>query len=383
MDTTCSTFKTSRQRFSQKLTAVLLVVVFSILSLTIPAGASESAEPAEPEITLTLNQAIALAIKNSKAIQKAGKEINRTEELREYALDQLDYLPKNPTEQMIQIPYANMLSADLTWQMSKKTYNEQEDTVALDTCKKYWELLQAQEKLQNEELALNKAQQQLANAQVSHRVGVIADPELVAAEVQFNGAKANVEIARNDLKKAYISFNQKVGLNPEDKPVLSEPAVFEPLVIQNLEHEVSRVLETSPKVWLAKEMVRMQEILADMTMYTGAYTPYKARKISVEQAELDYTNAKDLFKEITRSLYYTVIDLEEGYKAAQEGLRLAEENLRVKKLRFEVGMTTKSEVTAAELDVATAQKNLNDLAYQHAYLKLAFEKPWAYISAGQ
>jgi outer membrane protein TolC len=214
-------------------------------------------------------------------------------------------------------------------------------------------------------------------------VGVIADPELVAAEVQFNGAKANVEIARNDLTKAYISFNQKVGLKPEDKPVLSEPAVFEPLVIQNLEHEVSRVLETSPKVWLAKEMVRMQKILADMTMYTGAYTPYKARKISVEQAELDYMNAKDLFKEITRSLYYTVIDLEEGYKAAQEGLRLAEENLRVKKLRFEVGMTTKSEVTAAELDVANAQNNLNDLAYQHAYLKLAFEKPWAYISAGQ
>lgn len=389
MDTTKANIQTGRKRsrFYQKLTSSIILVVFTLLTLALPVGAADSPEPAAPEktpeVTLTLNQAIALAIDNSDAIKKAGKEIDRTRELRDYANDQLNYIPKNPVEPQIQIPYASMLSADLTWQMSKKSYTSEEDSVALDTCKKYWDLLQAQEKLRNEELGLSKAQQLLANAQVSHRVGVVANPDLVAAEVMYSGSRASVETARNDLDKAFDVFNLQIGVGPQERPVLTEPAVYEPLEIQDLEREVSRVLETSPKLWLAKEMVSMQDVLADMALYTGAYTPYKARRIAVEQAELDYTNAKDLFKEITRSLYYAVIDLEEAYNATGESLRLAEENLRVKKLKFEVGMATKSEVTAAEFDVASAKKKQNDLAYQHAYMKLAFEKPWAYVSSGQ
>jgi len=41
-------------------------------------------------------------------------------------------------------------------------------------------------------------------------------------------------------------------------------------------------------------------------MYKGEYTPYDARKIEVEQAELNAASAKKIMEEITLSLYYNI-----------------------------------------------------------------------------
>ncbi|MGI9861193.1 hypothetical protein SDD30_07400 [Moorella naiadis] len=40
-------------------------------------------------------------------------------------------------------------------------------------------------------------------------------------------------------------------------------------------------------------------------------------------------------------------------------------------------MATKADIVAAEMAVSQAQLNLDSLIRQHAYMKLAFEKPWA------
>lgn len=114
--------------------------------------------------------------------------------------------------------------------------------------------------------------------------------------------------------------------------------------------------------------------------YTGEYKPYLARKIEVEQAELDAASTKKLFDQITRSLYYGAKSLEEAYAGAQEGLTVAEENLRVAKAKQKVGMATVADVAAAEKAVAEARSALLQLACQHAYMKLAFAKPWAYLT---
>ncbi|MBC7093649.1 TolC family protein [Candidatus Bipolaricaulota bacterium] len=352
-----------------------MAVLFSGAVLVPAAGAKE---PATPELSLL--QAISLALAHSESVKKAEKEIERTEEWRNYRGEQLSYVPTSPPgTAAVEVPWSQLLMADLEWRMSKKTFTAEQDRVALDTCKKYWDVLQAQEKLRAAEAALKSAERALRNARVSYRVGVLTLAGLIGAEVQYRGAEAALAGARNDLDKAYVALNQAVGLWPEDRPVLTDTVEFEPLEVADLDYEVTKVLESAPVVWLAQERVTLQKYLEDMMFYTGEYRPYQARKIEVEQAELDAQSTREMFEQATRSLYYSVKSLEEAYAGAKEAVRVAEENLRVARLKLEVGMATAADVAAAEKELADAQAGAFELACQHAYMKLAFAKPWAYL----
>ncbi|HHV77475.1 MAG TPA: TolC family protein [Syntrophothermus lipocalidus] len=341
---------------------------------------AQAKEPATPE--LSLNRAIELALTQSESVKKAEKEVDRTEEWRNYRSDQLDYTPTEPPgNALVEVAWAQLLSADLSWRMSKKSLTAEQDKVALDTCKKYFDVLATQDKVQSAEAALDSARKQLQVARALYNVGMGTQAALTAAEAQYQAAQATLNAAQNDLDKGYVLLNQLVGLWPEDRPVLTDKVDFKALEITNLDYEVEKVLESCPTVWLAQETVTMKKYLEDMTLYTGEYRPYQARKIEVEQAELDALTTKEMFERITRSLYYGVKNLEESYAGAQEAVRAAEENLRVVKAKYEVGLATAAEVAAAEKSLAEAQYTAYNLACQHAYMKLAFEKPWAYLSS--
>lgn len=223
----------------------------------------------------------------------------------------------------------------------------------------------------------------MQNARARYRVGTLSKAALVGAEAQYRAAETALASARNDLDDAYTVLNQAIGLGPEDRPVLTDTVTFTPLEVADLDHEVARVLESAPSVWLAQERVTLQKYLEDMMFYTGEYRPYQVRKIEVEQAELEAASTKELFELVTRSLYYGVKSLEDAYAGAQEEVRAAEENLRVTRVKFDVGLATAADVAAAEKDLAEAKRAAFELACQHAYMKLAFARPWAYIGGAQ
>jgi outer membrane protein TolC len=91
-------------------------------------------------------------------------------------------------------------------------------------------------------------------------------------------------------------------------------------------------------------------------------------------------SAEQMYETIVRSLYYTILSLEESAQIAGEAVKLAEESLRLAKLRYDLGMAIRADVTAAEQELAQARSNYNELVVQHTYMKLAFEKPWAHLA---
>ncbi len=367
----------------RQIIALLLAILFAFGGAVPGAWAKE---PARPEISL--NEAIAKALAQSERVKKAEKEVDRTEALRDYAADQLDYTPVMPVgNPAVEAAWANLLAADLTWQSSKKNLTAEQDAVALDACKKYWDVLLCQEKLKAAEKALASAEKSLQKARASYQAGMLPLAGLVAAEAQYRGAQAGLEKARSDLTTAYVAFNQIVGLWPEDRPVLTTSLEFHPLEVSSLDYEVTKVLEKCPQVWLAEQGVTLKQYYQDIMFYSGimagtfSYKPYEARKIEVEQAELDAAGTKKLFDLITRQLYYNVKSLEEAYAGAQEGVRAAEEALRVARLKLEAGMAVPADVAEAEKALEEARARAGELAAQHSYLKLAFGKPWAYLSS--
>ncbi|NPV73195.1 MAG: TolC family protein [Pelotomaculum sp.] len=356
----------------KKFTLLLMAIVIMVPLAALPAWAKE---PATPE--LTLNDAVALALKNSETVKKADKEVKRTKALRDEKQDSLGYIPTGPTGNQEEAAYASLFSANLTWQMSEKSLTVEQDSVALDTCNKYWDVQLAMGALKVAEQSLKQAELDLAKARVSHRVGLISQDALLAAESKWAGAKSALEKARNDLDAAYTAFNQMVGLWPEDRPVLTDELKFIPLSDNNVEYLVAKALADSPSVWLANEKVNLQKILEEMAYYTGSYQPYEAREIELDQAKLDAVSAREATEVLVRNLFYSVRTLEENYPAAEQAVKVAEENLRVGQIKYQVGMLTKAELAALETALAQARQSLLELKKNHAYYKLALEKPWA------
>jgi len=355
-----------------KVLALGLITAFLCTAAIQPVSAREVNTP-----QISLNQAIDMALTHSETVEKAKKEIERTEEIAEHRADQLGYIPYYPGTGAIEVPWAAYLTSDLQWRMSKKSLTAEEDAVAMNTARKYWNVLLAQKKVEANEKAAEAAQVQLRNGQLAYQVGMLNQEGLIGLETQYQAAQSSLGEARNNLQKAYAEFNQLVGLWADDRPVLTDNVNFTALEITNLEAEVNRVLSQSPAVWNADRAVDLQKQLQDMAFYTEDYSPYLARKMEVEKAEMDAQNTKELFANTTRLLYYTVKNLEENYAALQNSIKLTEEQLRVVKQKYELGMATKAEVTEKEKELVSEQATALELVCDHAYMKLAFAKPWA------
>lgn len=367
------------QQAARILVTAVAVVVMSVLVAPAQAG---DAPPVISQQGLSLDQAITMALARSEAVRKAEQETLRTEELRDRAARLAEFAPTEPAySAVVELPWANLLAADLTWQMSKRALTAEEDAVVLDTSKKYWEVLRCQQKEAAAAVALGNAERVLRNARVSLQVGTLSAAAVVAAEAQHAAAETALASARGDLDKAYTALNLVLGLAPGERRQLTDAVTFEALGPTDLDVAVSHRLEQAPTVWLAEEMVTMKTFLQEMAMYSGEYSPFKVREIEVQQARLDAASTRQLFEMFTRSLYYGVRNLEEAYRGAKEGVRAAQENVRVAKVRLDVGVGTPAEVSAAEKALADAQTSVVDLVAQHAYLKLAFDKPWAYLKA--
>ncbi len=370
----------------KKLLLAIIIISFTFNGLQ-PALARE---PARPE--LTLNEAIEKAIKHSEVVKKAELEIDRTEALRDEASNQLDYTPTVVDavyyDSQFEIAWSSLLQADLTWRMAKKSYDARFDGIALDTYQLYWNVLKARESVEVKEIALEQARLELQQSRVAYQHGIVAklgqgNPAgttimaLDQAETAMDKAESDQAAAQNELDHAYTEFNQLVGLWSEERPVLVDELEFHPLEVTNLDTEVNRVLERSPSVWLAEQGVQLQEYINDLAWAKGQYTPYDAREAELEQAELDAQSAKDVTRLLVRDLYYTLKNLEESYKSAEKGVTKAEDELKTKELMYQAGFIGKLDMAAAEVALVEAKQLLKELAAQHSYTKLVFQKPWA------
>jgi len=335
-------------------------------------------EPAYPE--LTLQQAVKLALANSNALKAAGLDIDRAYEVRQDAADKLSFIPvgAGPFDPMVEQAFTALVTADLGWQMAKKSYTARNDAVTVAVYQAYNDVLKAEENVATLELAVKSAEQEVIAAQVGVRVGMTSKTALVQTEARRDAARLSLEAAKQGRDDAYQKFNQLVGLWPEDRPVLVDEPSYGPLLIDNLDTEVERALEASPTIAIAEENISMKKAVRQVSYFIQ---PYAVSRIDVDKAEYDAAQTRDQTRQAVRSLYYAVRGLEEQYRALDENRKMAAEALRVTRVKYEVGMATRIELLAAEVALAQVEKSLFDLVCQHEVLKLAFKKPWGWAMA--
>ncbi|MGQ9825695.1 MAG: TolC family protein [Desulfotomaculales bacterium] len=343
-------------------------------------------EPATPE--LTLQQAVEMALANSKSVKRAEYDVDRSYEVRQKAADNVKWFPAGPISgenaAKAAAAFTGLVQADIGWQSAKKSYEAEKDATAMSVQKAYYEVLKAQEKVRSAELAAKNAEWQYRVLKAKFAAGMAAQTNLVAGEAGLAAAKGALEAAKKALDDTYQQFNLLVGLWPEDRPVLVDRPGFEPLKVDNLDAAVERAVEESPSVWLAKQNIDYYKLRLDLYPFnsSSATDPYKAWEIDVSKKELEAASAEEQFRRLVRSIYYAARQVEDSYAAQEQLVATAKENLRVTEVKYQVGMATRAEVADAQAKLADAERSLLEMACQHEILRLAFAKPWAYAGTG-
>lgn len=333
--------------------------------------------------TLTIDQAITLALSNSEALKKATLNIERGEEVREQAAEKVRFIPLEPTTPEADMAFIGSIAADVGLQMTKKAKGVEEDKIRLNVFKAYLKVLEASEDRESSLQQFKQAQLQWTIASLSYELGMANSSEKTMAEALFKTKKAALEISETGVTNAYRSFTSIVGLDLNEQPKLISEITYAPMELDNLDTKVHQIVSQNPITDLMKNKADLANL--QLNLYNWAdpmREPYKAKEIDVQNAKLDITSSKQQMRDALYNLHNSIRQLEESYIIQEQQRTIAEEKYNQQKLKYDVGMTSKIDLLTAEVDYENAQAQLNKTVYQHEILKQMFEKPWAAEASG-
>jgi outer membrane protein TolC len=361
----------------------VLLPVFIFLLIAFGPGICR-ADTAMPADTLTVEQAIDLALNNRQDVLSAGLNVDAALIGDELTMDQVNLVIEGSripgTNQFASAgtaAYNQMYTSDYNIQAAQKNYDTKLESVKFSVYQKYYNVVTALDSTDAQRLASQQAEEKLAISQLRYQLGMDTKLAVYQAQMQAVSARGNYGVAQQSLDQKYIALMEYIGWPNSHRPALVRELTYHPVEVNNPESKFKDIVNDSPGVWLAKKSLDLREL----TRVNSNDLEGELADIQQEQAEITVITTKDAMLQATRNIYYNVLSMQESYAAAKEGAQVADEALRVAKLLYEAGMGTKLDVTAAEIAAHNAHQTLNSLSYQHAILKMAFEKPWAYGSA--
>lgn len=357
---------------------ILLLLITVSLTL-VYSTAVWAKDAATPEITF--QQALDRAKATSKTLQNASYDVDRSYEVQKDAGDNVIYIPAGASTPAADRAVTGLAQANVNYQSAKLSETASEDTVVMKVYQLYDGVLQAKEKVKLAQAQLTSAERKRMVAEANSRVGILDKAGLYQARASAESANSTLEANQKALDEAYQKFNQLVGFEPEDRPVLKDIPQYNELNVNDLETAVSRAVDANPKVWIKDHQINLAKLTLDLYNWNSESDPYEAKKIDLKKAEVSAGDTRDQVEQLVRTLYNTIKQQEKKYAAAQENVKVAEENLRVAQVKYQVGMVIEADVKAAEASLEQAKQEKMDILYQHDILMYAFSKPWAYAGS--
>ncbi|HHV77223.1 MAG TPA: TolC family protein [Syntrophothermus lipocalidus] len=357
----------------RKSLVIALTVLFGMLSICPPARAADQTQ------SLTLEQAVEMALSYSPSLKTKELSLEQAEYEREAAATAVSYTPTGQADAETEKAFNNLVQKDLNWQVAKKEFASQKDSVTIQVYQAYFNVLQAQAALTAAEKSYAYADYQKRAAVLKHQFGKASLLEVKQQENSCQAAQAQLETAKQNLEDAYLKLDQLIGLSSSARPVLTDEPAYDPVEITSIEAEVSRALDESPTVKRAQLSVNQAQIALDIYSFSNAeYNSYKAQQLSIPMAEQNLVSAKNQLEQQVRSLYSSITQLEKNYQNLLSQSQTAQQNLEWTQLKLKYGAASRMEVAQAEAEAAKAYQSLLEAKCQHAVLAKAFATPWAY-----
>lgn len=363
----------------KRILLLTLVAVLIISSSVIFADNQESIK------SLTLQQAIDIALENSQDMQIAELNIEKAniglKEAKKAQDDLEDFkamygttLDNQLSTKLVKKGYYVKLSESGKLLAEKgKILNEEIIKFSVET--NYYDVLFSKENIKVKEQNLERSKKQHDDVVAKFNLGMSTKQEILTAEANLQQANLDLENAKSDYEYKIMNFNQTIGMPLTEEINLTDKLEFEPVEAIDIDEKIAEALENRFDIIQSKENYENEKLEFDLTTSIFSLKTYKG-KTALYDKESTYNElvkAENDVKLNVRKAYIDLTKAERGVQAFEKSIESLKEAYRLSTLSYEVGLSTL-------LDVLNAQKALNDVElaylqtlYNYNMCKLNFE----------
>lgn len=355
-----------------------IVSVFLIVLAT--AGVTFGDNAAPETKSLSLNQAMEIALKDNSQVELAALGVEKAK----LALEQAEFAKKkmlnalpNP-ERKDQTAAYTIDVAPVKAQSGKviaetsKDYIDRSIKFGVETA--YYGVLRAEKMLEVSQASFKRAQEQLKQAEAKFKAGTVAKIEVISAEAQLKSAEAAANEAKTGVEKAQMALNQTLNLNLDTPIKLTDKFTFTPAEEIDAEKVFQEMTEKDLSYVSSREGYNMNKINFDyhQKYYTKNTFKYREAEYAFKESEVNLSNAKTSLQLNIKSAYLDMKTAEDNYQVLTKSLEQAKEAYRLAKLRFDVGMATGYDILGAETSLKQADLALLNALYNYNLAKAKF-----------
>ncbi|ATW25953.1 TolC family protein [Candidatus Formimonas warabiya] len=365
-----------------------VLAVLIILAASVSASMGESAVPEAK--SLSLNQAIELAMKDNAqvelaglGVEKAALELERKEFAKRKALNKIGTTETNmlggTSVVRIDQSTAKTIDVDPVLAQSQKivadvTKSYTENSIKYGVEAAYYGVLRSEKMLETAQSSFKRAQEQLKQAQAKFKAGTVAKIDVISAEAELQSAEASVNEAEAGLQKAKMNLNQTLNLDLDTPLNLTDKFTFttgEPIDVAKV---IQEMMEKDKPFVAAREANHSSEVTMDYykKYYTANTFDYRSAAYAYKDAEVAFNTAKSNLELNIKAAYLDLKTAEDNYKVLTKSLEQAQEAYRLTKLRYDVGMATGYDVLNAEASLKQADLGLLNALYNYNLAKAKF-----------
>lgn len=327
---------------------VVVLGVFCVLW-----GAWAFGEEAKTPKALSLQEAIALGLQESRAIRRA--ELN-------LKLQEVAYR-EGKANLLLSPSVVSELQLENSWQSARRSFALSKMQLALQIEEAYYNVLRAERALSLARENLARLEKQLEDVRAKFSLGVVAKVDVLRSELEVDRARLEVEKAEENLTLSRMTLGSLLGQGLEAEFTLSSRLEFTPETL-DLDACVQYALEHRPEVKEKEEVLSLRKKeLEVVTSYTPPLEREKA-KIQLALAENELADTRESVILEVRQRFSEFLAAQKNIPIAEKNVTLARETLNIQRARFEAGVITLLDLLDAQNDLYEAESN---------YLQAIFE----------
>lgn len=278
-----------------------------------------------------------------------------------------------------------------------------EQSVRFEVIRAYYGLIVARSAKDVADQAVRTAESNVQRVQDRLRAGLVVDSDFLAAQVELSNLKRQQIQSQGDIVSAEAAFNTWIGQPMDVSPHVSGALTEKVFDIEDQEELIRRAIDHRPDYAVSSSMIRtaedrVREVRADflpsaralanfgvsgwnLTTGSSDYTVgvnvtfdlfNGERKARLSEARSAQSSARALRDERGDQIRLDVIRAVQQFMTAKQQLDVARssveqarEALRIIQDRYELGLTTITDLLRAQTEVVRAQMGV--LASRHAY----------------
>jgi outer membrane protein TolC len=310
----------------------------------------------------TLPGAVKIALEQGNDMRKALLELQQSE---------VNYR-QTKADLLLHPSILSELSNETARLVAQRNYEIAQSNQTQVVEESYYDILKLQRAVILAQENITRSQKQLENVRAKFSLGMVAQIDVLSAELELSKAQSDLNNTESNLQLARMRFNRLLGKDLNAPVELASELTFEPSEI-DLNKSIEYALTHRLEIKKAEDDVVLKT--KEVEVNTNDFTPLLVQKKSQIGLQLSKASLEDVRANIILEIkqnYESLKTAERAVPLQEKNLVKANESLKIAEARFDAGVITSIELIDARNDAYQAENSYLQAVYDYNVAKAKF-----------